>query len=376
MFPPEHERTVFERLGHVQGALTRCQLLILADRPEEAAAVAQTACELAKRSGSPQAQGLAAVCESITAYATGRAGSDAIHRLLARARGDTASALDIALDAAIRTFEHAGEFDTALALQRELLTVNSKPKFDAVRRTLGRASAEESQGATRLAHLGAAVDRRITDLVNASITQALRAGHDHARIFRVARLAQLFAASEGWPTERAQTVGLAAKLIDIGNMVVFDELLSKRRALLHGERKIVEEHVEFGAELLVSARLAMLEPCVPVVRFHHERWNGTGPRSLKGDGIPLEARLVALCDCFDALTHTRPWREAFTVQSALRILDDEGGTHFDPDLCRRFIVWVQEEIENVDNFDAYLSAEAEENSFVRTRRRTQRLVLR
>ena len=111
-----------------------------------------------------------------------------------------------------------------------------------------------------------------------------------------------------------------------------------------------------------------------MVEFHHERWDGTGPCAMRGDAIPEEARVVALCDCLDALTHARPWRQAFTVQSALQILDDEAGTHFDPGIIKRFIAWVQEEVGKAKDLDAHLAAEAEENSFVMTRRRIQRLV--
>jgi len=372
--PAYKERTVAERLGYVQGALTRCQLLIQVGRAHEAVAVAQTARKLAKRSGSPSAKALATLAEAISAYATGAAGSNAIYRVITRARGDTASALDLALDAAIRTFEQVGQFDSALALQRELLQARAKQKFDAVRRTLGRSSTEETGGATKLARLGSAVDRTVTDLTNASITQALRAGYDHARIFRVGRMAQLFSLSEGWPPERAQSLSLAAKLIDVGNMAVSDDLLRKSRALSDGERKLVSEHAALGAKLLFSTRLALLESCVAVVRFHHERWDGTGPGLLKGNAIPVEARTVALCDSFDALIHARPWRLAFSAQSALRILEEEAGSHFDPALTARFIAWAQAETRNVHDLEAHLSDEAEENTFVRTRLRVQQLV--
>jgi HD-GYP domain-containing protein (c-di-GMP phosphodiesterase class II) len=366
--------TALERLWVVQGMLTYCQLLVQADRTDEAAACAHTARTVANASGSSHAEALSAIAEAITAFASGSRQSDAIERIIDRARTDSPMALDIALDAAIRVFERAGQLDRALTFQRELIAIKKEKKFDTVRRTLGRPSPEEADSAAKLAHLGTAVDRKVTDLINTAITQALRAGHDQARVFRVSRLAELFTASEAWRPERVQSIALAGKLIDIGMMVIPDELLTKPRPLSEGERRVIAEHAMFGAEVLTAARLALLEPCVPAVRFHHERWDGTGPWALVGDGIPVEARVVALCDCFDALTHERPWRSAFSLPTALHMIGQNAGSQFDPGLSDRFIAWVQQEFWKVDDFELHLAAEASENSYVRMRERIRRLI--
>jgi putative two-component system response regulator len=367
-------QTADELLWVVQGALTNCQLLIQADRAEEAAELARSAKAVAESSGLAAAGTLAAIGEAITAYSRGTAGSDAIQQVIARAHNESPNQYCNALDAAIRTYERAGQFDKALELQRELLAFNRKQKFEIVHRTWGRPSPEEAKGVAKLAQLGTAVDRKVTDLVNAAITQALRAGHDHARIFRVSRLAELFAMSEGLPPERAQAIALAAKLMDIGNMVVPDDLLSASRNLSAGEHSIVAEHTQFGADVLLSARLALLEPCVPVVRFHHERWDGTGPCGLKGEDIPLEVRVVTLCDSFDALTHERPWRPAWSREAALREIATESGAHFDPSLTERFVTWIQMKYRAEEDFDAHLAADALDNGYVRLRQRIERLI--
>jgi|GEM_PF-2121198 len=366
--------TANERLWVVQGALTNCQLLIQADRVEEAAMCARGARAMAALSGLGLADSLAAIAEAISAFSAGAASSDAIDRVIAMARDESPNLYWVALDAAIRTYERAGRLDDALKLQRQLLAFNRENKFEEVRRTWGRSSLEESEAATKLTNLGRAVDRRVGDLINMAITQALRAGHDHARIFRVSRLAELFTMSEVWPQERTQLVALATKMIDVGMMVIPNDLLSKSRKLSDGERKVVEEHCKFGAEVLARAGLALLEPCATIVRFHHERWDGTGPYMLKGESIPLEARIVALCDCFDALTHERPWRKALSIPEALRTMGEDAGSCFDPKLSKRFIAWVQAEFWKADDFDVYLAAEAMENGYVRTRERIQRLI--
>jgi response regulator RpfG family c-di-GMP phosphodiesterase len=295
-----------------------------------------------------------------------------VDRVIKRARDHSPNQYWSALDSAIRAFERAGQPDEALKLQRELLTFNKAQKFEQVRRMLGRPSREETQGTVKLVHLGTAVDRKVTDLINAAITQALRSGHNHARIFRVSRLSELFAISEGWPVEQVRALELAAKLIDIGVMVIPDGLLRKPRALSEGERKIVEEHARFGADVLERSRLSLLQPCVPIVRSHHERWDGTGPLGSRGDGVPLAARVVALCDSFDALTHDRPWRRGFSVSTALCMIEERAGSQFDPALSKRFVAWLKDEFWRVDDLEAHLAAEASENAYVRLREHIQR----
>lgn len=366
--------TSIERLWFAQGMLPYCQLMLHADRAEEAFRCACKARALAQAPGMAQAETFAAIGEAISAFSMGSTGSDDIESVIVRARAESPNAFWCALDAAIRTYDRAGLTDKALVLQRELLAFNKQKKFPEVHRALGRPSPEEAGGLATLAHLGTAVDRKITDLVNLAITQSLRSGYDHSRIFRVGRLAELFTRSEGWPAERTESIALAGKLIDVGIMVISDHLLSKQRGLSEEERDIVNEHAKFGADVLVGARLALLEPIVPIVRFHHERWDGTGPWALQGEDIPIEARVIALCDSFDALTHGRPWRHAMSPPTALRVIRENAGLQFDPDLSDRFVVWVQSESWKVDEFELHVAAEAAENDYVKMRERIHRLI--
>ncbi len=372
--PHGEDLTALERLWFAQGTLTYCQLMIHADRAEEALSCARNARALAQEPGMAQAETFAAIAEAISAFCTGATGSADIESAIVRARAESPNTFWCALDAAIRTYNRAGLTDKALLLQRELLAFSTQQKFSEVRRALGRPSPEEAGGLATLAHLGTAVDRKITDLVNLAITQSLRSGYDHSRIFRVGRLAELFTKSEGWPAERTESIALAGKLIDVGIMVISDHLLSKQRGLSEEEREIVNEHAKFGADVLVGARLALLEPIVPIVRFHHERWDGTGPWALQGEDIPIEARVIALCDSFDALTHWRPWRHAMSPSTALRVIRENAGLQFDPDLSDRFVVWVRSEAWKVDEFELHVAAEAAENDYIKMRERIHRLI--
>ena len=195
-------------------------------------------------------------------------------------------------------------------------------------------SPEEIEGAARLTRFGREIRKQISGLVDIAINQSLRAGYDHSRVFRLGRLTELFTWSLGWSSERTEQTALAAKLLDIGTIAIPSELLTKRRTLLEGERRMVAEHAKFGADLLANRRLELLQACVPIVRCHHERWDGGGPEGLAGADIPLEARVVALCDAFDSLTHARPWRSSQSPQVALQTIQMDAGTHFDPRLAR------------------------------------------
>lgn len=367
-------QTAHEFFWVVQGMKTYCELLLEAGRFDEAAACAHTARVVAKHAKSERAESMAALVCAIADFAAGSAESEAIDRTVERASQSSSHGRGEALESAIRAYERADQLDKALALQRELLAICAEQKFESMRRALGRPSPDEAQGLAKLARLGTAVDRKISDLINVAVTQALRAAHDQARIFRVSRLAELFSRSEGWQPEQVQSIGLAAKLIDIGMMIVPDELLRRPRDLTEGERQIIAEHARFGAEVLARTRLSLLEPCTAVVRCHHERWDGTGPLGLTGTHIPLEARVVALCDGFDALTHDRPWRRALSMPSALSLIRENAGSQFDPALSERFTSWVQDELLKVDDFEAHLAAEAAENGYVRMRKRIHRLI--
>jgi putative two-component system response regulator len=296
------------------------------------------------------------------------------------ARQHVRSDVQDALAMCVAGYEAAGQLDRALFYLDELLALNrdSGAVQTLMRQLLEDPSCESDQAVSQYeaqltsdaARLQAAVDARLKHLVNAAINAGLASGYDMYRVFRVSKLAELFATQEGWPAEQVQRVALAAKLIDIGMIATPEPLLTKTRGLSEGERKVVDDHTRFGAELLAQASLAMLQPCIPVVRFHHERWDGSGPWSLKGEAIPLEARLVALCDAFDAMTHPRPWRtEPLTPAMALREIAAQAGRRFDPELAARFVDFVQREFWKHDRFLVVLGEEGRNNDYVQARER-------
>jgi len=130
-------------------------------------------------------------------------------------------------------------------------------------------------------------------------------------------------------------LALGALLHDVGKIHIPDQVLGKRGALKFDEWRTMRLHPELGVELI--SRVSCLSPALEVVRHHHERWDGTGyPDGLEGEGIPLVARIFAVCDAFDAMTTARPYRAARSYEEALTELRTCAGTHFDPEVVAAF----------------------------------------
>jgi polar amino acid transport system substrate-binding protein len=129
---------------------------------------------------------------------------------------------------------------------------------------------------------------------------------------------------------------LGALLHDLGKVRLPGAVLRKPLPLGRLERKVVNRHPVWGAELLAS--VPGLEPVATIVRFHHERWDGRGyPHRLRGERIPLASRIIAVCDSYDAMTSDRPYRAALSPAVAARELKTGAGTQFDPAVVRSFL---------------------------------------
>ena len=151
----------------------------------------------------------------------------------------------------------------------------------------------------------------------------------HEHLHGVASLAREVARAFGLPAEELDTIVRAAELHDVGKVAVPDAILHKPARLDPAERRIIERHSEVGERILAVA--PALRPVARLVRASHERWDGTGyPDGLTGEEIPLGARVVAVCDAFDAMTTDRPYQAGIDADSALEELVRNAGTQFDP----------------------------------------------
>lgn len=163
-------------------------------------------------------------------------------------------------------------------------------------------------------------------------------GETGAHVERVGAHAATIARRLGLETEHVDLVRVAAPLHDIGKIGVPAALLRKRGPLNEVERIVMQHHTDLGRELLGGSGNDLLELAATIAWTHHERWDGSGyPRGLAGGAIPLEGRIVALADAFDAMTTDRPYRTARTVGEAIAAIEEERGRAFDPDVVDAFL---------------------------------------
>ncbi len=167
-----------------------------------------------------------------------------------------------------------------------------------------------------------------------------RSTDDHSR--RVAQRAIDTARGLGMPEHEIETLRIAAYLHDIGKVEVSTDVLQKAASLTAEKRTEMERHVDYGTGML--ERLGgLLEGVVPLVMYHHERWDGRGYKGLAGEEIPLGARIIAVCDTYDAIVADRPYRHGRSHHEAVEILRSESGTQFDPAVVNGFLALYHED---------------------------------
>jgi putative nucleotidyltransferase with HDIG domain len=145
------------------------------------------------------------------------------------------------------------------------------------------------------------------------------------------------------PEDEIKHIRRGALLHDIGKMGISDQVLNKTGSLSEEERKSIEEHPWYAYQLLKD--IPYLEKALEIPLSHHERWDGSGyPQGLRGDRIPLSARIFAIADNWDALTSDRPYRKAWPKEDVVEYIQRQAGKMFDPELVVLFIKKVLPEI--------------------------------
>jgi putative nucleotidyltransferase with HDIG domain len=183
--------------------------------------------------------------------------------------------------------------------------------------------------------------RHMADLHTATmeaLALAIEAKHltAHNHIRRVQAYATGLARALGMSRADVDAVGTAALLHDIGKLAVPEHILAKPGPLTQEEYQKVRVHPQVGADII--AAVPFPEPVAPLILSHHERWDGTGyPAGLKGEQIPIGARVLGFAEYYDALTSDRPYHKAMSHDAALAILQQESGKAFDPRLVDTFL---------------------------------------
>jgi len=188
---------------------------------------------------------------------------------------------------------------------------------------------------------GIAVSRAMLDALARALEARDESTHQHAQ--RVQHYAMLLAVEHcDGDTRMIEAIHAAALLHDIGKLALPDQILHKPGPLTREEYEQVKQHVIIGADILSSI------PCTGalalIVRHHHENWDGTGyPDGLSGESIPIGARVLAIVDCYDALTSERPYRRKLTHDAAIGMLRDRRGSMYDPGILDTFMRLVSAE---------------------------------
>ncbi len=157
-------------------------------------------------------------------------------------------------------------------------------------------------------------------------------------VIRMSHYACILARAAGWSEQRAQELLHAAPMHDIGKIGIPDHILRKPGKFDDAEWEIMKSHVDIGVRIIGEHDSGLLAVARRIVSGHHEKWDGSGyPHGLRETAIPIEARIVAIADVFDALTSERPYKKAWSVEDACALLIEQKGRHFEPRLVDLFL---------------------------------------
>jgi putative two-component system response regulator len=363
---------------------TYAQLLLGLNRVEDAAAHAAVARQMATMSGALRAKISAATISGLVEVYKGNVdvGISRIVAIRDQSKILSGSYQD-ALRASVDAYEKAGQPDRAISMNRELMMHVRNLHREAIMQQqqqhlqrLGLPDSDtaslrviESRDEILKQKLEDAAAKQGEFLEHMALTVELREEDSGEHAFRVAMWAHLLALENGIEPDEAERIELAARLHDIGKVVIPDSVIRKRTALSQGERQLIETHAATGADFLIRAKVPYAALAEEIARYHHEAWSGEGyPDGISGDAIPLPARIVGLCDAFDSLVHNRPWRPGWRIEEALGHLVRESGRQFDPKLVEQFIPLVRRTYAMHEDVDAYLARSAQQTPLWTMRR--------
>jgi putative two-component system response regulator len=365
------------------------RLLLEVNSVERAGERCLLARRYAARSNSARAEIAASIAEGLYEVHAGRidVGISRLTATLEKARL-LKSMLRDTLAALVKAYEIVGQPQRALVYLREMMeALRQSQQENALRHVkmhmerLGQET-EVVQGAmsARLQLREAALRGKVAEqelfrsriemLERLAVTAELRDDSTGEHSYRVGKLAGLLAQEFGCDDDTCYMIELAARLHDIGKIGVPDAILLKPDKLNDAERHIMRTHTTVGAELLSKSNIPHMQMAEEIARHHHEWWDGTGyPANLSGSAIPLAARITALADVFDALTHKRPYKIAWPAEAALDEIAVLKSSQFDPQLTDHFIVLIGRLRKDYSDLDSFLGQAAHASPFLQARSR-------
>ena len=199
-------------------------------------------------------------------------------------------------------------------------------------------------------------------------------GGRHA--YRMGRLAGLLARKLGYDRKFCEEVEKGARLHDIGKLGIPDGLLLKAGELTPAEWAVMKRHTLIGAQIIRQCPHPAFRVGEQIALCHHEKWDGSGyPKGLRGDNIPVPARIVMLADVYDALTHARPYKHAWTHDEVVAYITERAGSQFDPNFAQLFVAMVNDlRRDHGDGLDDYLAEPSKQSSFIQARDRMQEML--
>ena len=156
-------------------------------------------------------------------------------------------------------------------------------------------------------------------------------------VLRMSKSCQRLALAAGFNDSDAERILQASPMHDVGKIGIPDAVLLKPGKLTESEYEVIQTHVEIGGDIIGDQDIGLMRMARAIALTHHEKWDGSGyPNGLKGEEIPIEGRIAAICDVFDALTSARPYKKAWPIEEASAYIEEQAGKHFDPELVRLF----------------------------------------
>ena len=376
-----------EMLSRVIRECNYCRLLLEVDNVPKAVGHCEIAKHYADLSKSARAGIIAATIEGLCEVYGGKAdvGISRLTATLEKARVYKSN-LRETLTALVKAFELIGQPDRALIYLREMIEVNRQAQQEnclshlKLHSDLLRTDRQVDPAAVHLKRREAALrgkvaerelfQARIEMLERLAVTAELRDDSTGEHSYRVGKLAALLAHEFGCDDDTCFMIEMAARLHDVGKIGVPDAILLKPDKLNSAEQEVMRSHSTVGAELLSRSNIPHMQMAEEIARHHHEWWDGSGyPSRLSGTAIPLAARITALADVFDALTHKRPYKHAWTIDQALEEIHLLKGRQFEPQLTDLFLAMLARLRREHADLDSYLGQAARASPFLQARAR-------